>query len=78
MGNGLVYLGSCPAQPDSLEQQKRRIIKKNVRDIWKMTSTLVKLLFTFFLNFEFKNMFWNQTKNVEYTSEMWEAKHSPI
>ena len=45
MGNGLVYLGGYPAQPDSSEQQKRRIIKKNVRNIGKKTSTLVKLLF---------------------------------
>ena len=46
MGNGFVYLGGYPAQPDSSEQQKRIIIKKTVRNIGKKTSTDVKLLFT--------------------------------
>ena len=45
MGNGLVYLGGYPAQPDGSEQQKQKIIKKNVWNIRKMTGTLVKLLF---------------------------------
>ena len=32
MGNGLVYIGGYPAQPDGSEQQKQKIIKKRLKD----------------------------------------------
>ena len=72
MGNWLVYLGGCPAQPDGLEQQKRRIIKKNVRDIRKKDKHSCKITFYhFFLIsssktcFKIKPKMWNTPQRYE-------------
>ena len=40
MGNGLVYLGGYPAQPDGSEQQKQKIIKKTFETLEKWQGLL--------------------------------------